>query len=197
MIDDKLLVERMCEGDQEAFRELVEHFKKKVYYLAYDIIHDQHEAEDISQEVFIKVYRFIHKFRKDAKLSSWIYQITVNTAIDAGRKKSKRPQVHMEDSQMESLQGISSWSNESTNNPENHTEINHLQSQIHLSLEKVSPKERSAFVMRYFNGYNIGEIAEALDVSSNTIKSFLFRAKKKIRKELSLLPNNAPIGGVS
>lgn len=187
----------MCGGDQGAFRDLVEHFKKKVYYLAYDIIHDHHEAEDISQEVFIKVYRFIHKFRKDAKLSSWIYQITVNTAIDAGRKKSKRSHVAMEDSQMETLQGMSSWSDGSVNNPESQAEIHQLQVKIHRSLKNVSPKERSAFVMRYFNGYKIGEIADILDVSNNTIKSFLFRAKKKLRKELSLLPNNTPIGGVS
>jgi RNA polymerase sigma-70 factor (ECF subfamily) len=147
---------------------------------------DHHDAEDISQEVFIKVFRFIKKFRKDAKLSSWIYQITVNTSIDVKRKKTKKTHVFMEDSQMERIHQDSSLTGSRINNPEHRTEAHMLQNRIKQLLDKVSPKERSVFVMRYYNEFKTTEIAETLNVSTNTIKSLLFRAKKKLRKELSI-----------
>ena len=196
--DEKKLVERICGGDMTAFQRLVEQYKKKVYYLANDILGDHHEAEDISQEVFIKVFRFIKKFRKDAKLSSWIYKITVNTSIDVKRKKTKKTHIFMEDSQMESIQQDSSLTGTRINNPEHRAEVNMLQSRIEQLLHKVSPKERSVFVMRYYNEFKTTEIAEALNVSTNTIKSLLFRAKKKLRKELSIYQDKPQtrIGGI-
>jgi RNA polymerase sigma-70 factor (ECF subfamily) len=186
--DEKILVEQMRRGHIGAFQELVERYKKKVYYLAYDMVDDHHEAEDISQEVFIKVFRFIKKFRKDAKFSSWLYQITVNTCIDMRRKKSSKPQILMEDSRIESIHHIEpaySWTDSSINNPEHLTETDMIQQRIHIALAKISPKERSVFVMRYYNDFKTAEIAETLNVSINTIKSLLFRAKKKLQKELS------------
>lgn len=188
--DDTKLVDRICQGQLEAFHELVELYKKKVYYLAYDMTGDHHDAEDISQEVFIKVFRHIKKFRKDSALKSWIYQITVNTCIDVQRKKFKKPQVLMEGSEMDSLQQESTWAGTRNTDPERHAEANMIQQRIQQLLHKVSPKERSAFVMRYYNELKTSEIAKILDVSTNTIKSLLFRARKKLQKELSFYQGN-------
>jgi RNA polymerase sigma-70 factor (ECF subfamily) len=196
--DEKKLVDRICGGDMTSFQELVERYKKKVYYLANDIVGDHHDAEDISQEVFIKVFRFIKKFRKEAKLSSWIYQITVNTSIDMKRKKTKKTHVFMEESQMERIHQAASLTGNSINTPEHRTETNMLQNRVEHLLDKVSPKERSVFVMRYYNEFKTTEIAETLNLSTNTIKSLLFRAKKKLRKELSIDQGNRQtrMGGV-
>lgn len=191
--DETKLIDRICQGEIEAFHELVELYKKKIYYLAYDMVGDGHEAEDISQEVFIKVFRHIKKFRKDAALKSWIYQITVNTCIDVQRKKSKKPQVLMESSQMDSLQQESSWAESRNTGPERHAEANMIQRRVRQLLHKVSPKERSAFVMRYYNELKTNEIAKILDVSTNTIKSLLFRARKKLQKELSFYQGNPQV----
>jgi RNA polymerase sigma-70 factor (ECF subfamily) len=109
--DDQKLVRQICKGDIASFRLLVERYKKKVYYLAYDMTGDHHDAEDISQEVFIKVFRFIKNFRQDAKLSSWLYQVTVNTCIDSQRKKKAKPQVLLESSQIESMHQAASREN--------------------------------------------------------------------------------------
>jgi RNA polymerase sigma-70 factor (ECF subfamily) len=188
--DETKLVDRICQGDFEAFHELVEIYKKKVYYLAFDMTGDHHDAEDISQEVFIKVFRHIKKFRKDAALKSWIYQITVNTCIDAQRKKSKKPQVLMESSEMDSLHQESAWTGNRHSDPERHAEANIIQHRVQQMLLKISPKERSAFVMRYYDELKTSEIALILDVSTNTIKSFLFRARKKLQKELSFYQGN-------
>jgi len=187
--DDQKLVRQICEGDIPSFRELVERHKKKVYYLAYDMTGDHHDAEDISQEVFIKVFRFIKNFRQDAKLSSWLYQVTVNTCIDAQRKKTAKPQVSMEGAKIESMFHAASRKDTGLSEPERKAVSGLLQDRIRRMLSSVSPRERSVFVMRYYNELKIGEIAEILNVSVNTIKSLLARAKKKLKKKLSLYRN--------
>jgi RNA polymerase sigma factor (sigma-70 family) len=136
------------------------------------------------------VFRHIKKFRKDAALKSWIYQITVNTCIDVQRKKSKKPQVLMESSEMDSLHQESAWTGNRHSDPERHAEANIIQHRVQQMLLKISPKERSAFVMRYYDELKTSEIALILDVSTNTIKSFLFRARKKLQKELSFYQGN-------
>ncbi len=188
--DETKLVDRICQGELEAFHELVELYKKKVYYLAREMTGDHHDAEDISQEVFIKVFRHIKKFRKDAALKSWIYQITVNTCIDVQRKKSKKPQILMEASEMDSLHRQTGWSGNHHGDPERLARANMIQHRIQQMLLKISPKERSAFIMRYYDELKTSEIALILDVSTNTIKSFLFRARKKLQKELSFYQGN-------
>jgi len=184
--NEQLIVDRMCRGDQKAFQELVERYKRKIYHLAYDILGDHHEAEDISQEVFIRVFRSIKSFRRDAKMSSWIYKITVNTSIDSLRKKKRKPEETMEDlmqaNSQDSLMGRSGF----LENPELSTEASFIQQHIHKALQKVSPKERTVFVMRYYNDFQINEIADVLNISSGTVKSLLFRALKKLKRELSL-----------
>ena len=88
MNKEQVLVTRAQNGELSAFRQLVELYKKNIYYLSYDLTGSHHNAEDLSQDVFIKVFQSIKSFRGEAKLSSWIYRITVNTFISQYRKKS-------------------------------------------------------------------------------------------------------------
>jgi len=183
--NEQNIIDRICRGDTAAFQRLVERYKKKIYFLAYDILGDHHEAEDISQEVFIKVFRSLRNFRRDAKMSSWIYQITANTCIDALRKKKSKPQVNLEYFNHVSLQNNLAGGGTRVQNPELSSEASIMQHKIQNALHKVTPKERTVFVMRHYNDLKIKEIAETLQVSSGTVKSLLFRALKKLRKELS------------
>lgn len=183
--NEQNIIDRICRGDTAAFQRLVERYKKKIYFLAYDILGDHHEAEDISQEVFIKVFRSLRNFRRDAKMSSWIYQITANTCIDALRKKKSKPQVNLEYFNHVSLQDNLAGGGTRVQNPELSAEASIMQHKIQNALHKVTPKERTVFVMRHYNDLKIKEIAETLQVSSGTVKSLLFRALKKLRKELS------------
>jgi RNA polymerase sigma-70 factor (ECF subfamily) len=179
------LIERICSGDMYAFQEIVERYKKKIYYIAYDIVGDFHEAEDISQEVFIKMYRALDRFRKDAKMSSWLYQIAVNTSIDSLRKRKAKPRINVEDIEQVGMQEQALESLSPEADPERRAVANLMQEHIDLALDKITPQERTVFVMRHYNEFKIREIAEVLDVSSGTVKSLLFRALKKLRKELS------------
>jgi RNA polymerase sigma-70 factor (ECF subfamily) len=179
------LIERVCSGDIYAFQEIVERYKKKVYYIAYDIVGDFPEAEDISQEVFIKMYRALNRFRKDAKMSSWLFQIAVNTSIDSLRRRKAKPRINVGD--IEQV-GVREKALESTNleaDPERRAVATLMQEHIDQALHKITPQERVVFVMRHYNEFKIREIADVLEVSSGTVKSLLFRALKKLRKELS------------
>lgn len=181
-------IERLMAGDLDAFRGLVEDYKKKIYFIAFDIVGDHQEAEDVSQEVFIKIYRALPKFRKDAKMSSWIYQITVNACIDVIRRRKSRPQVQLEDWGDSPLYGGVLGGASGMEDPERRAEASLLRQRIDSALHRVSPRERVVFVMRHFNDFKVCEIAEALAVSDGTVKSLLFRALRKLRKELKIHP---------
>ena len=87
--DEQVLITRAQRGDTDAFRELVERSKINVYRLAYDMTGSRHDAEDLSQEVFVKAYRALPKFRTESKWSTWLYRITTNVCIDHNRSRSK------------------------------------------------------------------------------------------------------------
>ncbi len=181
-----VLAERVCQGDLSAFQGLVDQFKKKVYFLAYDIVGDHHEAEDVSQEVFIKVYRSLGSFRRDAKMSSWIYQIAVNSAIDLLRKRKAKPSVNLEEFDHIELQDAPRGAATAPVDPESSAEAALLQGRIEKALHSLTPRERVVFAMRHYNDFKINEIADVLKVSSGTVKSLLFRALQKLRRELAL-----------
>lgn len=183
--NEQFLVDRFCSGDQTAFHELVSLYKKKIYYLAYDITGNHHEAEDISQEVFIKMFRSLKTFRRDAKMSSWLYQITVNTSIDSLRKSSKKPKKMIDEFDQLNIQESLLTSGTHSFDPMRSAESSQIQSHISEALQKITPKERTVFVMRHYNDLKLNEIAEILSVTIGTVKSLLFRAIKKLRKELS------------
>ncbi|HDZ26291.1 hypothetical protein LCGC14_0676210 [marine sediment metagenome] len=147
--NEQVLIDRISSGDSIAFQEFVESYKKKIYYIAYDITGDHNDAEDVSHEVFIKVFRSLKTFRRNAKISSWLYQISVNASIDLLRKKSSRPEKSMDDLERADIQESLPGSGTRAQNPEKSAEDFLIQKHISLALQKVSPKERSVFVMRH------------------------------------------------
>ena len=94
---EQRLIVRARAGGPEAFREIVETHKKSVYYLAYDLTGNHHDAEDLSQEVFIKAFRSLEHFRGEAKLNTWLLRIVVNTYINSKRKKALQAMFLRED----------------------------------------------------------------------------------------------------
>jgi len=188
--DEQVLVDRISSGDSTAFQEFVELHKKKIYYIAYDITGDHDDAEDVSQEVFIKVFRSLKTFRRNAKITSWLYQISVNASIDLLRKKSSKPEKSMDDLERADIQENFPGSGTRAQNPERSAEDFLIQKHISQALQKVSPKERSVFVMRHYNELKIREIAEILSISPGTVKALFYRATRKLRKELSFYLGN-------
>jgi len=183
-MDESAIIEGMARGDQRAFRELVERFKKKVYFLALDMAGNPVDAEDISQEVFLKVHRSFSTFRKGAKLGSWLYRITYNAAIDHLRRKGAAPEP-VGDEVLESLaRADGGLPRRGAADPGAALESSQLQDRIARALEKVSPQEKAVFVLRHYEDYMLKDIADCLGLSIGSVKSYLFRAVRKLQKEL-------------
>jgi len=185
LMDESAIIEGMARGDQRAFRELVERYKKKVYYLALDMAGNPVDAEDISQEVFLKVHRSFSTFRRGAKLGSWLYRVTYNAAIDHLRSKSAAPEP-MADEVLESRSrdGNGLPYGGGAPDPAAAAEERELQARIAKALEKVSPQEKAVFLLRHNEDLMLKDIAGTLGLSIGSVKSYLFRAVRKLQKEL-------------
>ncbi len=183
-MDEDAIIEGMTRGDERAFRELVERFKRKVYFLALDMAGNPVDAEDISQEVFLKVYRSFGTFRKGAKLGSWLYRITYNASIDHLRRKGAAPEA-MADELIESSAGSDAGlPRRGPADPAADLESRQLQDRIAHALDKVSPQEKAVFVLRHYEDLQLKDIALSLGLSVGSVKSYLFRAVRKLQKEL-------------
>lgn len=187
---DLILAGQAKKGDLNAFRELVEMNKQNVFYLALDLAKNRQDAEDISQEVFLKAYRSINKFRGDSKFSTWLYRITVNTFLTMNRKKSNSIKASDEDMD-DQLEIIMSKNNPENNiDPESFAEAGFIRKFIDRAVEKLSDREKTVFIMRNKNELSFNEISEILNLNPGTVRSMNFRALEKLRKELSFFNTN-------
>ncbi|NIV03381.1 sigma-70 family RNA polymerase sigma factor [Candidatus Saccharibacteria bacterium] len=178
-----------------AFRELVERHKKNIYYLALDLSGNHFDAEDLSQEVFIRALRSLKNFRGEAKFGSWLYRITVNCHIDQRRKNQmKISSLHSHSNEESNKQKDILLKDENGHNPEKRTEATEIQKHIQAALGKLTPREQSVFVLRHYRDLPIKEIARVLDVAEGTVKSLLFRALQRLQKELSFYRPDLGLG---
>ena len=141
----------------------------------------------------MKAFRALKTFRRDAKMSSWLHQITVNASIDSLRRKSVRHAKSTGELDNVSIQENLVASSTHGFDPVQSTESAQIQNRISQALKKISPKERTVFVMCHYNGLKLNETAEILNVTIGTVKSLLFRAIRKLRKELSPFMNKYPM----
>ncbi len=173
---------RHSDDESSAFQELVETHKKRVYYLALDLTGNHHDAEDLSQEVFIKAFRSIGDFRGDAKPGSWLYRITVNTFIDERRRK-KLMMTKLMEYFRDDIGGL--WAGRHAPNPEQKAENHLMQEYLDGALNLLSPQERAVFVLRHYEDLRLKEISQILHLAEGTVKSVLFRGIRKLQKALS------------
>lgn len=183
-LNDRILIERAREGDGAAFRVLVERYKKKVYAVALDMTGNHHDAEDISQDVFLKAFGSLPRFRGRASVSTWLYRITVNACIDRSRKKAwnaiKTKGAVLDENIQQNIQSRNTLSH-----PENELERALLQQHIRRALDSLTQRERAVFVLRHYYALPLKEIADCLNVTEGTIKSTLFRALKRLQEKMA------------
>ena len=182
--DEERLVLLAQGGDRAAFRELVERHMKRIYYLSYDLTGNHEDAEDLSQEVFVKVFHSLKQFRAEAKFSSWLHRITVNTFIDKKRKFYPVTE-YFEDAQNETDSRSNQPMDEnSSNNPEKKAEASLMKEHIEIALQKLPTQQRAVFVLRHYHQLALKEIAQILKISEGSVKSSLFRAIRRLQKAL-------------
>lgn len=181
MTSEQKLINNIKSANRNAFREFVEHYKNDVYSMAYRLTGNHADADDLSQIVFIKFYKTINKYRQETGLKSWLYKIAVNSYIDKERKKVNQIMHRFSPDEQNDEQNIAS----EKKSPEQLTESKMIKHHIDKALSGLSPKEKSAFILKHYQGQSLKEIARALKTSEGTVKSLLFRAIKKLQLALS------------
>ncbi len=183
---EQRLIHRFREGDAAAFRELVERCQEPIFQLANELTGDWDDADDLSQQVFIKAYHALPRFRGETKIMSWLYRIMVNTHIDSSRKDRARGwRVNPSSSDEGQPQPEPYITNAAKDDPETRTAARHMQDHIKRALETLAPRQRSVFVLRHYHDLPLKEIAGILGLSVGSVKSQLFRAIRRLQKELA------------
>lgn len=183
--DEKELISRLQSGDVAAFRELVETNKRRLFTLAYSMVGNVQEAEDVSQEAFIKIHRSIRDFRGDAQLSSWMYRIVVNLCLNRRRKKSLTAMELREDFDNDIV-----LKSAPEGDPEQQTEESLLRRHLRHAMQRLSPQQRTIFVLRHDQDLPLKEISSIMKISEGTVKSQLFRAVGKLQLALAFYKVN-------
>jgi len=178
---DSDLVFRAAAGDGAAFHALVERHRAMVYRLAYQFAGNHHDAEDIAQEVFIKVYRSLDRFRQDAQLSSWMYRIVMNACIDHRRRHSPAAAAPFGDEAEQKMLNTP----EDTPGPEAAAYAGELGHVLEAEIARLPAGQRIVFVMRHHQGLKLVEIADALGLAEGTVKRQLHAAVHRLRQALS------------
>jgi len=174
------LVRRLQKGDDTAFEEFVSEYEKKIYTLALRQMGNSQDAEDITQEVFLRVYRNIGTFRAESRLSTWVYQITMNACIDATRRRSRRVEVTPMYTDEDGEEQVPVELPDESYAPERVYEQTALRDQIREGLAHLSEEHRRILILRDINGLSYTEIGEVLGLSEGTVKSRLFRARDRM-----------------
>ena len=183
---EQRLIHRFREGDAAAFRELVERCQETIFQLAIELTGDWDDAEDLSQQVFIKAYHALPRFRGETRIMSWLYRIMVNTHIDNSRKERARGwRADPSSSDEGQPQPEPYVTNAAEDDPEARTAARHMQDHINRALETLAPRQRSVFVLRHYHDLPLKEIARILGLSVGSVKSQLFRAIRRLQKELA------------
>lgn len=186
-VPDAVAVERTLAGDRDAYRILVERHSHNVYRLAYRMAGNSHDAEEIVQEAFLRGYQKLKQFAGQANFGTWVYRIAANYAIDRLRQR-KVEDARREIPSRQSEEGAEidplAQLRDSAPSPERLAGSSQLALRMQQALQELTPAERTAIVMRHWDGCAIEEIAAVLKSSTTAAKNTVFRAVQKLRASL-------------
>lgn len=180
---DRELVTQAKRGDKTAFAELVEHYYEMVYVVSYGVLNNREESKDAAQEVFIKVYKQLKKFKGDSKFKTWLYRIAVNASIDYARKKKPAEDI-------DNVKHLSSGAR----GPREEASRAERREMVREGLEKLSPEHRMVLVLKEWHHMSYEEIASVMKIEKGTVMSRIHYAKQALGKVLGVHlkePNNA------
>jgi RNA polymerase sigma-70 factor, ECF subfamily len=186
-ISDAIAVERTLAGERDAYRVLVERYSLYLYRLAYRMTSNPHDAEEVVQEAFLRAYQKLSQFAGNSNFGTWVYRIAANYAIDRIRQRNVEearqapPSRPAEDgTEFDTMAMIK----DPSASPEHLASSAELAAKMQQALDSLTPAERTAIVMRHWEGCAIEEIAVVLKSNSNATKNTVFRAVAKLRKAL-------------
>jgi len=197
-LTDRAAVDEVLAGKHESFRVLVDRHGRKVFGLAYRMTGNEHDADEVVQETFLRCYKRLDSFEARSTFSTWLYRIASNCALDLLAKR-KQDKTHI----------VESDARDDDANPEERTLdyaspqpgpermllSSELRQRVAGAMKRLTDVERTAFVLRHFEGRSIAEIGAVLKVREEAVKNTIFRAVKKMRTELEPLVTPGLRGG--
>jgi RNA polymerase sigma-70 factor (ECF subfamily) len=189
-LTDAVFVTKARSGDTDAFRVLVERHGRALFRLAFRMTGNEQDAEDVVQESFLRAYRQLGKFDERASFGTWLYRIATNCSLDLVRSRKRRSQnVAATDPEMDDPV-LSLPSTDPT--PERVALSTEVRERVADAMQELSATERTAFVLRHFEGMCIEEVSRVLECQPGAAKHSVFRAVQKLRRALEPLVSSAP-----
>jgi len=189
--EEKELVRRAQNEDPWAIEQLVLRYQKKVYQIAYQMLDgDEQEAQDRTQDAFLKAFRKIKQFKGEASFYTWLYRIAVNTCLDARRRRRRWKEIffpwRLEKRKDETAPAsLEEYPDKNTHsNPLSTVRKRQLDNDVKQAMNTLSERQRSIFQLKIFNEMSIPEISQMMNLAEGTVKTHLFRATRVIRKNL-------------
>jgi RNA polymerase sigma-70 factor (ECF subfamily) len=181
---DREAVERCQRGDIAAYEILVNRYRARVYTLVYGMLRNEQDATDVAQETFVRGWRAIRSFKKNASFYTWLYRIATNQCIDFVRKRDRRPTTTFEEA-IDPDTDADVHEPPSTNpQPTDEIQRKELRAQIDAALRELSPEHRAVIHLREFEGLDYAGIAKTVGCSLGTVMSRLHYARKHLQKLL-------------
>ena len=191
-LNESQLIESAQGGDAEAFSQLARRFERRIYTLALHYTRNAADAEDLSQEVWLKAFRAINSFRGNAAFYTWLRQIMVNTFLNHKRAETLRREelisAAFEDESPDMSDDLSLMLNETPYRVEEDYERRILVERVMRALGELSSQQRLIFLLKHREGMTYEEISKAFGCSTGTIKKSLFRAVQKLREQMGVAP---------
>jgi len=176
-VNERELVERCRSGDEGAFQELIERYKDLVFALIARTVQDRSRAEDLAQEVFLRIHRGLPYFRGEARLSTWIYRIVANVCVhDQTRPSAQAPMVSLDDEKAGARVAPAAADRQFGDLE--------LRDRLEKAIARLPPNYRLLIAAHYLDGVLYEDLAEALGLPLGTVKTQLYRAKQQLRRLL-------------
>lgn len=182
---DRDLVERARQQDLAAYDELIRRYQRKIYQLVYNMTSNREDAEDLTQDVFVKAYQALRHFKGDSSFYTWVYRIAVNRTINYLKKRKRGAALSLDDMDQAVERDPDYVELRARESPVRDASLSELQKKLNEALQTLSEKHRTVVVMHDIQGVPHEEIARVLGCSEGTVRSRLFYARQELQKQLS------------
>lgn len=179
--NEVFLIKKAAKGDVDAFEMLIEEYQKKVYNIALGILKNHDDANDIAQEVFIKIFKSIKNFKGESSFSTWIFRITTNACLDEIRKRKNNQTVSTDENIVLDDGEVTKQIIDDGPSPDEIYEKNELKKYVAKAISNLGEEHRTVIVLRDIQGFSYDEIADILDCPKGTVKSRINRARLMLK----------------
>lgn len=184
-MNEEKIIKQLKNGDFSNYDKIVDSYKNRVFAMAYKFTNDYDEAQDLAQEVFLKIYRQIKNFREESKLSTWIYRISVNTCLDWKKKKERIKSINFSSMVNEENKDQNIDIRDESMLPDEIILNDENQKQVHDFIYELSDKYKSVLIMYHFNEMSYKDISIALNIPERTVETRLYRARRMLKDKIN------------